>query len=179
MAPVEKYIVSLMQQLAKMGQPLNLLEGLSLANSIVEVTEWEEVVVEFKKKRGWNPVDENGQKKPILGPKWYKNFWKHNSHLLKKKKGHKFSKDRAEWLIHCNFVQMYNEVYNAMERAGVAEKLCEPMWVDKKQHVVDEEDCFRRQATHLLLCPDYGIFVNEGGCNTSQEGGGARGGEKK
>ena len=61
MAPVEKYIVSLMQQLAKMRQPLNLSEGLSLANSLVEGTEWKEVVVEFKKKRGWNPVDENGQ----------------------------------------------------------------------------------------------------------------------
>jgi hypothetical protein len=55
---------------------------------------------------------------------------------------------------------MYNEVYNAMERAEVAEKLSEPMWVDKKQHVVDEENCFRLQATHLLLCPDYVVFVD-------------------
>ncbi len=179
MAPVEKYIVSLMQQLAKMRQPLNLSEGLSLANALVEGTEWEEVVVEFKKKRGWNPVDENSQKKPILGPKWYKNFWKRHSHLLEKKKGHKFSKDRAEWSIHRNFVQMYDEVYDAMERAGVAEKLCEPMWVDEKQHAVDEENCFGRQATHLLLRPDYVVFVDEVGCNTSQEGDGARGGEKK
>ncbi len=53
-----------------MRQPLNILERLSLANSLVEGTEWEEAVVEFKKKRGWNPLDENGEKKPILGPKW-------------------------------------------------------------------------------------------------------------
>jgi hypothetical protein len=39
-----------MQQLAKMRQPLNLSEGLSLANSLVEGTEWEEVGVESKKK---------------------------------------------------------------------------------------------------------------------------------
>jgi hypothetical protein len=70
MAPIEKYIVSLMEQLSKMRQPLNILERLSLANSLVEGTEWEEAVVEFKKKRGWNPLDENGEKKPILGPKW-------------------------------------------------------------------------------------------------------------
>jgi hypothetical protein len=93
MAPIEKYIVSLMEQLPKMRQPINIMEGLSLANSLVEGTEWEEAVVEFKKKRGWNPIDENGEKKPILGPKWYKNFWKHNSHLLERKKAHKFSKD--------------------------------------------------------------------------------------
>ncbi len=53
MAPVEAYIVSLMQQMAKMRQPLNVSEGLSLANSLIEGTELEEKVVEFKSKRGW------------------------------------------------------------------------------------------------------------------------------
>jgi hypothetical protein len=179
MAPVEKYIVSLMEQLSKMRQPLNISEGLSLANSLVEGTEWEEAVVEFKKKRGWNPLDENGEKKPILGPKWYKNFWKRNSHLLERKKGHKFSKDRSEWSIHRNFVQMYDEVYEAMVKAGVAEKLSEPMWVDEKQQATEEKNAFGQKATHLLLRPEYVVFVDEVGCNTSQEGDGARGGEKK
>jgi hypothetical protein len=142
MAPVEKYIVSLMEQLAKMQQPLNILEGLSLANSLVEGTEWEEVIAEFKKKRGWNPLDENGQKKPILGPKWYKNFWRHRSHVLEKKKGHKFSKDRSEWSIYHNFVQMYDEVNDAMEKAQVAEKLSEPIWVDANQQATTQENSF-------------------------------------
>jgi hypothetical protein len=39
MAPVEKYIVSLMEQMAKMQQPQNISEGLSLANSLIEGTE--------------------------------------------------------------------------------------------------------------------------------------------
>jgi hypothetical protein len=39
MAPVEEYIVSLMQQMAKKRQPLNVSEGLSLSNSLVEGTE--------------------------------------------------------------------------------------------------------------------------------------------
>jgi hypothetical protein len=93
MYPVEKYILSLMDQLTKMHQPLNISERLSLANSLVEGTEWEEAVVEFKKKRGWKPFIDNGEKKPILGPRWYKNFWKHHGHILERKKGHKFSKD--------------------------------------------------------------------------------------
>jgi hypothetical protein len=70
MAPVEAYIVSLMQQMAKMHQPLNISEGLSLAHLLIEGTEWEEKVVKFKSKRGWNPYTANGKKKPVLGQKW-------------------------------------------------------------------------------------------------------------
>jgi hypothetical protein len=179
MALVEKSIVSLMEQMAKMHQPLNISEGLSLANSLVEGTEWEKAIVDFKTKRGWNPFDEKGEKKAVLGQKWYKNFWKRHSHLLERKKGHKFSKDRAEWSIYHNFVQMYDEVYEAMEHAGVAQKLPEPMWVDENQEITEETNAFGRKATHLLIRPDYVVFVDEVGCNTSQEGDGARGGEKK
>ncbi len=85
MPPVEKYIVTLMEQMAKMRQPLNISEGLSLANLLIEGTEWEDVVVEFKRNRGWNPIDENGNRKPVLGQKWYKNFWQRHRHLLEKK----------------------------------------------------------------------------------------------
>ena len=88
-------------------------------------------------------------------------------------------KDRAEWSIYRNFIQMYDEVYEAMEHAGVAQKLPEPMWVDEKQQITEEANDFGRKATHLLIRPDYVVFIDEVGCNTSQEGDGARGGEKK
>jgi hypothetical protein len=148
---IKKSLVSLMQQMAKLRQPLNISEGLSLANSLVEGMKWEDAVVNFKVNRGWIPVDEQGNKKPILGKKWYNNFWKRHSHLLERKKGHKFSKDCSEWSIHRNFIQMYDEVYEAMETAGVAEKLSEPMWVNEKQQLTDEENAFGRKATHLLM----------------------------
>jgi hypothetical protein len=77
--------VSLMQQMAKMRQPLNVSEGLSLANSLVEGTEWEEKIVEFKTKRGWKPYATDGSKNPILGPKWYRGFWKRHGHEVEKK----------------------------------------------------------------------------------------------
>jgi hypothetical protein len=66
-----------------------------------------------------------------------------------------------------------------MEKAGVAEKLSEPMWVDEKQQIVEEENASGQKATHLVMHPKYIVFVDEVGCNTSQEGDGARGGEKK
>ncbi len=53
MAPVEEYIISLITQMAKMHQPLNVSEGLNLANALIEGTEWEEKIVAFKLKRGW------------------------------------------------------------------------------------------------------------------------------
>jgi hypothetical protein len=178
MAPVEKCIVTLMEQMAKMQQPLNISEGLSLANLLIEGAEWEDVVVEFKRNRGWNPIEKYGKCKPVLGQKWYKNYWQRHSHLLEKK-GHKFSKDPSKWFVHRNFIQMYNEVYDAMVKAGVVEKLVEPMWVDEMQQLTNKENAFGRKATHLLLCPHYVVFVDEVGCNTSQEGDGARGREKK
>jgi hypothetical protein len=66
-----------------------------------------------------------------------------------------------------------------METAGVAAKLSEPMWLNEKQQLTDEDNAFGQKATHLLMRPDYIVFVDEVGCNTSQEGDGARGGEKK
>jgi len=90
MAPVEEYIVSLMQQMAKMRQPLNVSEGLSLSNSLVEGTEWENKIVEFKTKRGWKRYAVDGSKNPILGPKWYKGFWKRHAHVLEKKRAKVF-----------------------------------------------------------------------------------------
>jgi hypothetical protein len=90
MAAVEEYIVSLMQQMAKMRQPLNVSEGLSLSNSLVEGTEWENKIVEFKTKRGWKCYAVDGSKNPILGPKWYKGFWKRHAHVLEKKRAKVF-----------------------------------------------------------------------------------------
>jgi len=48
---------------------------------------------------------------------------------------------------------MYDEVYEAMEHVGVAQKLPEPMWVDEKQEITEEANTFGRKATHLLILP--------------------------
>ena len=98
---------------------------------------------------------------------------------MEKKKGQKFSKDRSEWSVYENFVQMYDEIYAAMEIAGVATGLAEPVWVNKDQEETSKEEAFGRRITHLLTRPDYVVFVDEVGSNLSQEGDGAVGGERK
>jgi hypothetical protein len=74
---------------------------------------------------------------------------------------------------------MYDDVYDAMVEAGVAKKLDEPIWVNNEGIETDEKDAFGRKATHALCHPDYVVFVDEVGCNTSQEGDGAHGGKKR
>ncbi len=154
MASIESHIVALMGQMAKLRQPLNVAEGLALANSLIEGTNWEEDLISFKKKRGWKQFTTDGQRKPLLGKKWYKGFWKRYGHLLEKKRGQKFSKDCAEWSIHRNFVQMYEEVYDAMVLAGVAKKIDVPKWVNQEGNETDEVNAFGRKVTHVLCRPE-------------------------
>jgi hypothetical protein len=74
---------------------------------------------------------------------------------------------------------MYDEVYNGMVEAGVAVKLVEPMWEDREGREMTKENAFGKKATHQLMHPVYVLFVDEVGCNTTQEGDGAGGGKKK
>jgi hypothetical protein len=53
-----------------------------LKNSLIEGTKWEDVVVELKMKRGWNPMGKNGNKKPTLGQKKENAFGQQATHLL-------------------------------------------------------------------------------------------------
>ena len=74
----------------------------------------------------------------------------------------------SEWSVHRNFLQMYDEVYTAMETAGVAVRLPDAVWVNKSQEGRTEDLAFGRKAIHLLTRPDYVFFVDEVGSNTSQ-----------
>ena len=63
---------------------------------------------------------------------------------------------------------MYDLVYNAMESTGVALKLDEPTWMNKKGEAVkDESEACGLQCTHKLIHPEYVLFVDEVGSNTN------------
>jgi hypothetical protein len=51
--------------------------------------------------------------------------------------------------MHRDFIQLYDKVYEAMVKAGVAEKILEPMGVDEKQQATDKETAFGQKTTHL------------------------------
>ena len=70
MKPVEEYLVSIFNQMAKMRQPLCNSEGLALENSLVAGTKWGKEIFNFKAKPGWSQFNKEGNKKELLGNKW-------------------------------------------------------------------------------------------------------------
>jgi hypothetical protein len=72
---------------------------------------------------------------------------------------------------------MYDDIYEQMVKAGVAEMLPEPTWVNVHGDEVCEDDSFGRKVTYKLTHPSYIVFVDEVGSNTSMEGDGHVGGE--
>jgi hypothetical protein len=92
MADIEVYIASLINQMSKMHQPLNVSEGLQLANSLVQGTEWKENIIELKKMRGWKQFTSDRKQKPLLGQKWYKCFWKCKGTFFRKKQEKSFQR---------------------------------------------------------------------------------------
>jgi hypothetical protein len=61
------------------------------------------------------------------------------------------------------------EVYEAIEKAGVARRLEEPIWVDKEQKETEQENAFRQRATHLLTRPDFVIFLKLAAMSAKKE----------
>jgi hypothetical protein len=65
----------MLNEMAKMRQPLCVSEDLALANALIEGTKWEQPLLDFKTKRGWQQFDENGEKKKLLGKKYPSGQW--------------------------------------------------------------------------------------------------------
>ena len=86
--------------------------------------------------------------------------------------------DRDNWSSFSNFVDMYDNIYNEMLFAGVAEGINQPIWVDREGLYCKEEDSYGRMITYRLLHPDNCFVADEVGANTSQKGDGRNGGER-
>jgi hypothetical protein len=73
---------------------------------------------------------------------------------------------RSTWVTSENFESMYDNIYEVMVEAGIAEK--------KEEDVQYEAGC----SSHFVLTkPEYLLFVDETGCNTNQLNDGHVGGE--
>ena len=74
---------------------------------------------------------------------------------------------------------MYDQVYEAMVCSDVAIKLDDAVWLNKENNIVQsKEEAFGRQTQYYITHPDYLVFVDEVGDNTSQRNDGNAGGEK-
>ncbi len=56
-----------------------------------------------------------------------------------------------------------------MIEAKIAEKINEPCFMNEKGKVVEECDCFGKKVDTILTHPEYCLFADETGCNTSMK----------
>jgi hypothetical protein len=98
--------------------------------------------------------------------------------LITAKKAVKFDTKRAEWCTYSNLEEMYNEVYSHLVTSGLAVKHAEPVWRNETGDVVPcEKDAFGLKSAYELIHPEWLVFVDEVGSNTSQAKDGAVGGQ--
>jgi hypothetical protein len=92
-----------------------------------------------------------------------------NNHLIRAKKAVKFDNKRAMWCNYLNMHKMYEEIYKNLCTNGLAVAYPEPLWRNEKGEVVEEEEkAFRMKSKYELIHPDWLLFVDEVGSNTSQ-----------
>jgi hypothetical protein len=176
MLEVEPYLVNIIIKLADMRTPISASQRLQLANSLIKGTSIEKKVIEWKKKycKAFKIGDGNSE----LGTDYWKRFMKRNNHLIRSKKALKFDAKRAEWCNYTNMLEMYNEIYKDFCSAGVACENPEPVWRNENGDIVKkEEEAFGCKSQFELIHPEWVLFVDECGSNTSQTKDGQVGGQ--
>ena len=157
MASVEPKLVKLICAMAEIRRCLTASEAIALANSLIEGSETEREIIEWKKAR--SEINDNS---PVLGRKWWQLFKRRWAHRLVTKRGQKFSMDRSNSLTYSNVKKMYDDVYNCMVESGVAIMLDEP------SHEFEGDLATKYHLTHPEMC----LVVDEVGSNISQRGDG-------
>ena len=85
--------------------------------------------------------------------------------------------DRASWSIYANFQQIYDQVYDQMEDAGLVVKFSIAKQMKKDGIEVLKEGSFGCMVTHELKIPEICIVMDEMGGNTNQKVDGNKGGQ--
>jgi hypothetical protein len=170
---LEPFFVETFLKLAAMRQPLAATEALEFMNATITNTTYENEVVEWK-----TTIKRDKEGQPTLGKKYWRGFLKRHPILSIKSATH-FDSFREEWYNVDNFEWMYNECYEKMVEAKVASKVDEEVWLDKKGRIVGlEDDAFGRKTNYLMRKPEFVVFVDEVGDNTSQKNDGNIAGTK-
>lgn len=175
MDPLESLIADVFIQKSRMGQPMGTTNGLLFINSLIADTKYEKIVNQHKVTCGI-PLDNN---KLVLGKKYLKNFMRRNKEKLEKGGVTNQDNKRKEWSTYQNVEKMYNLVYNGMVEARVAEKLPEPVWMDRSGEIVSKDKAFGQQVSHKVTHPEYLIFVDEVGNNLNMKNDKPIGGQKR
>jgi hypothetical protein len=115
----------------------------------------------------------------LLGSGYWNRFMRRHRHIIRSKRSVKFEAKRAEWCTYENFSEMYDHIYEAMVKHGIASKCNTKVKLDKAGDIVDfSDEAFAVPMQYLMQRPDKLIFVDEVGSNTCTTKDGHVGGEK-
>ena len=185
MIALEAHFLDTILQLAVMQQPVTPSIAIEMINYMVASNKLQEQIVEWKKKHLPETNKENSSDKDTsttnpahVGKKYWRNFIKRHPEIGSKK-AVCFDSNREDWCTHANFEVMYNKVYSAMVRSGVALELPNEVWVTLDGRITENEDeSTGKKTRYLLTHPELVFFVDEVGSNTSQKNDGNVGGQK-
>jgi hypothetical protein len=105
----------------------------------------------------------------MMGEKCWYGFLKGHPSLAMKTST-RFDANHDEWCNVANFKWMYHECYEKMVESRIAIKMPEEIWLDKDGVVVEDEYlAFGRKRKYVMSCPNFLVFVDEVGDNTSQK----------
>ena len=115
---------------------------------------------------------------PLVGHKWFQNFYKRNPELWTKK-GQKYAQNRED---HCNYAafnKMYDQCEDGLVASGNGVRYKHSVHKDASGKIVDDESlAFGYPVTIYYVHPDN-IFLDETGDNTHGKEDGNQGGQRK
>ena len=135
MEALEAAILEIAIQGGRMNQPLTVAEGLQLSNSLLKkALKIEADLIMYLKKWGQFTTVRSSTKIPgnLLGPGYWARFRKSHKDKLVSQRCVQFRHNPSKWCNYENFDRIYNLVYEAMERAGVARRLPVKEWQNKR-----------------------------------------------
>ncbi len=148
--------------MGKIRQPLSVKEGIELMNSLIVGINIQKNVVNFQMGRNLCS-DEYGR----VGKGWWRGFLRRNGHRIVTQQGEKFAVHQTDWTTFDNIKQMYDVIYDKMVDAKIAAKIDSPVFMNQRGELVDELNRFGLKVDTKLTYPEYCLFANETGCNTS------------
>jgi hypothetical protein len=135
MIGIEAHLLACIMRRAALHQQVSCGEGLELANSIIEETQAQLALMEWRNHHFKNGP--NGDMFGTLGQRYWQNFCRWNADVITSKKAVRLDSKRDEWCRLENFIDMYDRVYyDKLVESGVGEMLDHAMWRDIHNNVV-------------------------------------------
>jgi hypothetical protein len=159
-----------------MNQPMDKSDLLCFVNDLIDGTKYQDMLISLKDKL---KISQLAEKYVKVGKGYYSGFMKRYRHLLVSKKGRRFALNRSEWMHPKYIKQMYENIYDILVDARVAQKLEN---YDFEGNIVpigsDKQYGF---PSDIYIPPenrDLFFFCDETGINTCQRNDGHNGGKK-